>query len=298
MSDSMKTSSSTSKRGPLVIKLGGAAAEAREELDDLYEAIVHLHRTVPPGVVLVHGGGAAVDQHLKRLGLVSVRHNGIRITPADQIEEIVGVLAGRVNKRLVGRLQRHGAEAVGLCLGDGLVAQISRVTCLPIDAGRVGQVDGGNPRLITTLLNGGFLPVLASIGFDEDGQPLNVNADAAAAGLSRLLNASGLVFLTDTPGVLDQHGTTISTLCPRDIEAKIQSGDIRDGMIAKVRSAALASTTAAIPVTISSWHEPDALRNLTRGDLVGTRILPVNDPAPAIAPQSVKITHTTTVPDA
>ena len=297
MSGSMKKSLRTPKRGPLVIKLGGAAAEAREELDDLYGAIVHLHRTVPHGVVLVHGGGAAVDQHLKRLGLVSVRHDGIRITPADQIEEIVGVLAGRVNKRLVGRLQCHGAEAVGLCLGDGLVAQISRVTCLPIDAGRVGQVNGGYPRLITTLLNGGFLPVLASIGFDEEGQPLNVNADAAA-GLGRLLNASGLLFLTDTPGVLDQHGTPIATLCPSDIEAKIQSGDIRDGMIAEVRSAALASTIATIPVTISSWHEADALRNLTRGDLVGTRILPVNDPGPATAPESVKITHTTTVPNA
>ena len=140
--------------------------------------------------------------------------------------------------------------------------------------------------------------MLASIGFDEEGQPLNVNADAAAAGLSRVLNASGLVFLTDTPGVLDQHGTTIATLCPRDIEAKIESGDIRDGMIAKVRSAALASTTAAIPVTISSWHEPDALRNLTQGDLVGTRIVPVNGPAPATAQESVKITHTTTVPNA
>jgi acetylglutamate kinase len=227
-----------------------------------------------------------------------VRHDGIRITPADQIEEIVGVLAGRVNKRLVGRLQRQGAEAVGLCLGDGLVAQISRVTCLPIDPGRVGQVTGGNPRLITTLLRGGFLPVLASIGFDEEGEPLNVNADAAAAGLSRLLNASGLVFLTDTPGVLDQHGTPIATLCPRDIEAKIRSGDIRDGMIAKVRSAALASTTATIPVTISSWHEPDAMRNLTRGDLVGTRILPINDPGPATAPDAGTIAHTTTVPNA
>ena len=298
MSDSMKTRPSTSKHGPLVIKLGGAAAEASEELDDLYGAIVHLHRTVPQGVVLVHGGGAAVDQHLKRLGLVSERRDGIRITPSDQIEEIVGVLAGRVNKRLVGRLQRCGAKAVGLCLGDGLVAQISRVTSLPIDAGRVGQVTGGNPRLITTLLDGGFLPVLASIGFDEEGQPLNVNADAAAAGLGRLLNASGLLFLTDTPGVLDQRGTPIATLCPRDIEAKIQSGDIRDGMIAKVRSAALASTTAAIPVTISSWHDPDALRNLIRDALVGTRILPVDDPAPATVPDSVKITHTTTVPNA
>ena len=278
-----------SKPGPLVIKLGGAAVDSSTPLDELYAAIVRLHRTLPNGVVLVHGGGAAVDQHLDRLGLVSDRHDGIRITPADHIDEIVGVLAGRVNKGLVAQLQRCGAQAVGLCLGDGNVAQISKVTDLPIDPGRVGQVVGGNPRLITMLLSEGFLPVLASIGFDHEGQSLNVNADTAAAGIARVLNASGLLFLTDTAGVLDRHGTLIASLGPSEIDAAIESGEIQGGMIAKVRSAALASTAAAIPVTIASWNDPDSLTELTKGAAVGTRILPC---------ESIETMNTTGVPNA
>ncbi len=298
MPSAMKTGLQPSKPGPLVIKLGGAAVDASIELDDLYAALVQLHRTLSNGVVLVHGGGAAVDQHLDRLGLVSDRHDGIRITPADHIDEIVGVLAGRVNKGLVARLQRWGADAVGLCLGDGLVAQISKVTDLPIDPGRVGQVAGGNPRLITILLGEGFLPVLASIGFDHEGQTLNVNADTAAAGIARLLNATGLLFLTDTPGVLDRNGTPIESLGPSEIETAIESGDIQGGMIAKVRSAALASTAAAIPVTIASWNDPEALNNLSQGGVVGTRILPTDDDQSATTRDPVKIPNTTAVPNA
>jgi len=293
----MKIDAETSKHGPLVIKLGGAAVDSSIELDDLYAAIVQLHRTLPNGVVVVHGGGAAVDQHLDRLGLVSDRHDGIRITPADHIDEIVGVLAGRVNKGLVARLQRCGAEAVGLCLGDGHIAQISKVTDLPIDPGRVGEVTGGNARLITLLLSEGFLPVLASIGFDHEGQTLNVNADTAAAGIARVLNASSLLFLTDTPGVLDRHGAMIKSLSPIEIETAIESGEIQGGMIAKVRSAALASTSAEIPVTIASWNDPETLTELTKGAAVGTRILPTDQDEMLAAPEPVEIANTTAVPN-
>lgn len=298
MPGSVKTGSQPSKPGPMVIKLGGAAVDASTQLDDLYAAIVQLHRTLAQGVVVVHGGGAAVDQHLHRLGLVSARHDGIRITPADHIDEIVGVLAGRVNKGLVARLQRCGAEAVGLCLGDGHVAQISKVTDLPMDPGRVGEVTGGNPGLITILLHEGFLPVLASIGFDPEGQTLNVNADTAAAGIARLLNASGLLFLTDTPGVLDRNGTPIESLSPSEIEDAIDSGEIQGGMIAKVRSAALASSAAAIPVTIASWSDPDTLSKLTQGAAVGTRILPSDNDRSATTRDSIKTMNTTAVPSA
>ncbi len=297
MPGAMKIDAETSKHGPLVIKLGGAAVDSSIELDDLYAAIVQLHRTLPNGVVVVHGGGAAVDQHLDRLGLVSDRHDGIRITPADHIDEIVGVLAGRVNKGLVARLQRCGAEAVGLCLGDGHIAQISKVTDLPIDPGRVGEVTGGNARLITLLLSEGFLPVLASIGFDHEGQTLNVNADTAAAGIARLLNASSLLFLTDTPGVLDRDGALIESLSPIEIEAAIESGEIQGGMIAKVRSAALASTAADIPVTIASWNDPETLTELTKGAAVGTRILPSDEAEAVAAPEPAEIANTTAVPN-
>ncbi len=262
------------KHGPLIIKLGGGVIDAPDQLEELCKAIVHLHQTLPNGIVIVHGGGAAVDQHLDRLGLVSQRTDGIRITPTEHIQEIVGVLAGRVNKKLVGQLQCCGANAVGLCLGDGSLSKTTKIAYVDQDPGCVGEVTGGNPLLIETLLNAGFLPVLASIGLDEHGQPLNVNADTAAAGIAKVINASGLVFLTDTLGVLDKDGKTIEMLCPNEIESKIQTGEINGGMAAKVRSAAIASSTTNIPVTIASFDDSDALKALGKNTLIGTQIMP------------------------
>lgn len=277
MSDSIMTDSLVARQGPLIIKLSGGVIDAPSQLKELCNAIVQLHETLPQGIVIVHGGGGAVDQHLERLGLATQRSDGIRNTPPQHIQEIVGVLAGRVNKKLVGQLQRCGANAVGLCLGDGLLAKTTKVKYLDEDPGCVGDVTGGNPLLIETLLNAGFLPVLASIGLDENGQPLNVNADSAAAGIAKVINASGLVFLTDTQGVLDTQGNTIANLCPSVIESKIQTGEIKGGMAAKVRSAAIAVATTNIPVTIASFNDPASLGLLGKDKLVGTRILPLPD---------------------
>ncbi|MCH8825177.1 MAG: acetylglutamate kinase [Planctomycetes bacterium] len=267
MSDSMN-------QGPLIIKLSGGVIDSPDKLKELCKAIAHLHHTLPQGIVIVHGGGAAVDQQLERLGLESERTDGIRITPKEHIQEIVGVLAGRVNKKLVGQLQLCGANAVGLCLGDGSLAKTTKIAYIDKDLGCVGEVSGGNPLLIETLLNAGFLPVLASIGLDENGQFLNVNADTAAAGIANVINACGLVFLTDTQGVLDTHGNTITNLCPSEIENKIQTGEIKGGMAAKVRSAAIASATTNMPVTIASFNDSDALKTLGTNYLIGTQIMP------------------------
>ena len=261
-------------QGPLIIKLSGGVMDSPNKLKELCEAIAHLHQTLSNGIVIIHGGGAAVDQHLKRLGLESERTDGIRITPQEHIEEIVGVLAGRVNKKLVGQLQLCGANAVGLCLGDGSLAKITKIAYVDQDPGCVGEVADGNPLLVETLLNVGFLPVLASIGLDNRGRFLNVNADTAAAGIANVINASRLVFLTETQGVLDTQGKTITNLCPSEIENKIQSGEIKGGMAAKVRSAVVASATTNIPVTIASFNDSDALKTLGKNNLIGTQIMP------------------------
>lgn len=262
------------KRGPLIIKLSGGVMDSPDQLNELCKAIAHLHKTLPRGIVIVHGGGDAVDQHLDRLGLKSQRIDGIRITPTEHIQEIVGVLAGRVNKALVGQLQSCGASAVGLCLGDGLLAKTTKVKFVEHDPGCVGEVTGGNPLIITTLINAGFLPVIASIGLDVIGQPLNVNADTAAAGIANVINASGLIFLTDTLGVLDEHGKTIEKLCPNEIENKIQTTEIKGGMAAKVRSAVHAFEMTNIPVIIASYKDSNALMTLAKNNLIGTQIVP------------------------
>lgn len=272
---------------PAVIKLGGAAADDPQGAGGLWRAIAEAHARRPGGVVLVHGGGAAVDRHLARLGVVSQRRSGIRLTPPEQIDDVVAVLAGCVNKRLVGLLQLHGARAVGLSLGDGPTARTEPWSGDGFDAGRVGRVAGGDPRLLRLLLGAGYLPVLSSIGLDARGEPLNVNADDAAAGVARLLGADTLVFLTDVPGVLGGDGAPMAEIAAPEIEVLVAAGRIGGGMVAKVRSAAEAVSLAQCPVTIASWKDPAALRALLDGAAAGgaargTRI--VTGPAAAAAP--------------
>ncbi len=269
--------------GPLVVKLGGAALDEPEAQAGLFAAIVSIHEAHPAGLVVVHGGGAAVDRHLARIGATSHRRDGIRITPPELIDEVVAVLAGAVNKRLVGALQRQGARAVGLCLGDGRAVRTVRTTGYAFDAGRVGEVAGGDPELPGLLLSGGYIPVLCSIGLDDDGAPLNVNADDAAAGVARVLGACGLLFLTDVPGVLDERGELVDSMGVSDVEPWIAAGRITGGMIAKVRSAACAAAASAVPVTIASWKDAARLPGLARGEHAGTRIVPECAAAPEAA---------------
>jgi len=276
---SLKASESqpTERTGPLLIKLGGAAIDQADQHPELFRALCEVHRAMSEdgeGVVVIHGGGKAVDRRLERLGLVSERRDGIRITPPEHIDEVVAGLAGSVNKQVVGEIQRCGVPAVGLCLGDGFTAKSFKATGYKFDPGRVGEIRGGNPRLIHLLLSAGFMPVLCSIGLDEHGEPLNINADEAAAGLACLLECRGLVLLTDVAGVLDADGKLIGDMTPDEVERRIASGEIRGGMIPKVRGAVQAAQASRAPVIITSWNDPAAILRLGDGESVGTRILP------------------------
>ncbi|MFO0861940.1 MAG: acetylglutamate kinase [Phycisphaerales bacterium] len=265
--------------GPLIIKIGGTTLENQSKELDLWRSIVALSRSHRGGVILVHGGGKAVDRLLDRLGVTPTRVQGLRVTPEDQIPEIVGVLAGSVNKSLVGCLQRAGGRGVGLCLGDGAMLRCRKVAPLatesgPADLGRVGEVvvDGAGGELARSLLAAGFLPVLCSIGLDEEGSPLNLNADDAAAGLARVLRASALVLLTDVEGIKDKSGKLIPHATPAEIERLIASGDIYGGMIPKTRAAARVAQDIGAPVVILSGDRPEHLLRWTRGEAAGTRI--------------------------
>lgn len=238
------------------------------------QSIATLHQAWPSGVIVIHGGGAAVDRHLAQLGMVSEKREGIRITPTQHIEEIVAVLAGKVNKRLTGQIQRTGVPAVGLCLGDGFLVRTVKAAHYLFDPGHVGRAVGGDPLLLQTLLPAGFLPVLCSIGLDASGKPLNINADEAAADVVQLLGASNLVLLTDVPGVFDADGEIVDELATDEIEQRIACGEIAGGMIPKVRSARAAAELSSIPVTVSSWREPDRLLALKDGETCGTQIVP------------------------
>jgi acetylglutamate kinase len=255
-----------------VIKLGGRALEAPEISAPLVLALAERQRERPGGSVIVHGGGSSVDRLLRGLGHSIERREGIRITPPEQIDLVAGVLAGTVNKRLVAALCAAGAPAVGLCLGDGGIAACVPLRGVGFDPGAVGEVEGGDPRLLRALLDDEFLPVLSSIGFDAAGGLLNLNADTAAAGLAALLGADELLLLSDVPGVLGPDETLCERLDRDEIERGIAEGWIGGGMIAKVRSALSAAEGAGVPVRIGACGD----LALIAGASGGTRIEPTS----------------------
>jgi acetylglutamate kinase len=258
--------------GPLIIKIGGRTLEEQSAEPRLWQAIARVAREraasgrggASGGVVLVHGGGKAVDRLMARLNLTPQRRDGIRITPDSEIDDVAGVLAGSMNKRLVACLQRAGARAVGLCLSDGGTARCVKATRYAFDPGRVGEVTGGDPRLVRTLLDAGFVPVLSSIGIEDSASGatsplLNINADDAAAALVPVLSASGLVLLTDVPGLKGADGAVIPRLSASDVESLIASGVVTGGMIPKARASAALARTHRVPVVILSGDDPSHL---------------------------------------
>lgn len=283
--------------GVLVIKVGGATLEDPVASPKLLDAIAGLSRR--QSVVLVHGGGRAVDRQLAKLGMETRRHEGLRITPPDQIEQIAGVLAGSENKRVVGELLSRGVRAVGMCLGDGGAVPTRKmgpvgnaVDLGAVDLGNVGEVatspdTGAADNLLRVLCGAGFVPVVCSIGIEAlprdagagGTRLLNVNADDAAAGAARAIKASGgavdaLVLLTDVPGVLDANKQRIESLDAAGIERLVREGVVSGGMLVKVRAAHATATALGTPVVIAGGTDQASLDGLSNASPVGTRILP------------------------
>jgi len=270
-----------SSPGPLLVKIGGAALDDADAHAHLWRALAALHRSEPGGLVLVHGGGAAVDRRLARLGLTSRRAGGVRVTTPQILDEVVATLAGLVSTAIVGQLLRCGAPAVGMSLAAGGFTRARRALPGGLDAGRVGEITSGDPTVARALLERGLLPVFNSVAADDDGLPLNINADKAACAAAELLHARALVLLTDVPGVLDASGRLLHRLTSDDIEARIVRGQIEGGMIPKARSAARAAQRAGAPCVIASWTNPDNLAEIACGRGAGTWIVREQDaPAP------------------
>ena len=278
MKPSMRTHTEQKPIGnkPIVVKLGGALLDEPAQnaafFQTLADFIQHDHH-----VVLVHGGGKSVDRHLQLLGHTSHKRDGIRITPPEHMLEIAGVLAGQLNARLVGLLRSRGVNAVGLTLADGATTTARKSEKFSFDAGRVGEITGGDANLIQTLLRNGCTPIFSSIAMDDAGELLNVNADEAAAAIARIVSARLLVLLTDVAGVKDGAGNIIASLNCAGVERLTNSGAITGGMIAKVRSALEASEQSGVATLVASWTDAniaDALRNSGSKTAARTLFLP------------------------
>lgn len=267
------------QRSLFVVKLGGALLDDSAALSATIDSICALHTARPGSVIVVHGGGSSVDRHLARLGMPTEKRDGIRLTPPDQMIEISAVLSGRVNATIVAELLARGSSAVGLSLADGFLTSSITTTRYPFNPGRVGEVVSGDAKLVHTLLNAGFLPIISSVAVDAGGDLLNVNADDAAAAIARIVGATRLIFLTDVSGVLDQDGALISKITAPEVATLIEQGVIYGGMIPKINNALATATETGVCVVIAGWRDKNILARLADGESVGSTILPPSIPS-------------------
>ncbi|QUJ67245.1 acetylglutamate kinase [Photobacterium sp. GJ3] len=257
------------EQSPLVIKLGGAVLSCSDTLEKVFGAISAYQAKANRPLLLVHGGGYLVDDLMKQLNLPTVKKQGLRVTPVDQIGVIAGALAGTANKMLQGQALKSGVNVVGLSLADGGLCQ---VTELDPELGAVGKAAPGNSALVASIMAAGYLPIISSIGLTADGALMNVNADQAAVAVAAALDAE-LVLLSDVSGVLDGKGHLIDSLSEAKADSLIEQAVITDGMIVKVKAAFDAAKGLGRPVEIAGWRYPDKLQALFEGEQIGTRFV-------------------------
>ncbi|MFH7242653.1 MAG: acetylglutamate kinase [Spirulina sp.] len=218
----------------VVVKYGGAAMKDSSLKADVIRDIVFM-ACVGLRPVVVHGGGPEINTWLGKLNIEPQFKDGLRVTDAPTMDVVEMVLVGRVNKELVGLINQAGGKAVGLCGVDG-----NLITARPQGAegvGFVGEVSGVDSRVIKTLVEAGYIPIVSSVARDEHGQAYNINADTVAGEIAAALGAEKLILLTDTKGILEDY-TDPGTLLPKlDIQKArqlIDVGIVSGGMIPKV----------------------------------------------------------------
>ena len=218
-----------------VVKYGGAAM-VDDELNEAFAQDVTLLKKIGIKVAIVHGGGKEITDIASKLGLESRFVNGQRYTDAPMMEVVQMVLAGKTNKDIDGRINRHDGEAVGLCGIDAHVLKVKRSAEGGVDLGLVGEVTGVNTVYLNLLLDNGIMPVIAPIGVNDACEPHNINADVAASAIAAKLRAEKLVFLSDVEGVMADDLLVPSMDRPL-AERLMADGVISNGMIPKIRSA-------------------------------------------------------------
>ena len=217
----------------VVAKYGGNAMTDPQLKKSVMQDILLL-QLVGVKVILVHGGGPEISAMLKKLSIESHFEDGLRVTDDDTMEVVQMVLAGKVNKSLAADLSALGGRAVGLCGIDGCLIKVHQKN---EKLGHVGEIDEINTKILDDLLDGGFIPVISSIGIDDDGNPYNINADTAAAKIAAALHAESMVVMSNINGVLrdkDDENSLISQMSLADAEELKKSGIIAGGMIPKV----------------------------------------------------------------
>ena len=215
-----------------------------DKLKEGFARDVVLLKLVGMNPVVVHGGGPQIDDLLKRIGKKGEFIQGMRVTDAETMDVVEMVLGGQVNKDIVNLINQHGGRAVGLTGKDGAFIRAKKMMVRGpgdgdemIDIGQVGEVEAIDPEIVRTLLNGGFIPVIAPVGFGKRGESYNINADLVAGKVAEILKAEKLIVLSNIPGVLDKSGNLLTGLTARKVDELFADGTISGGMLPKISSA-------------------------------------------------------------
>ena len=252
----------------IVIKYGGHAMGQEQTARDFARDVVLLEQAAINPVV-VHGGGPQIEAMLKKLGIKSEFAAGLRITDAKTVEIVEMVLAGSINKQIVGYINAAGGKAIGLCGKDGNMVQarkVSRTVVDPdssieriIDLGFVGEPEKVDLTVLNAVLGKEMIPVLAPVATSAEGGTYNVNADTFAGAIAGALKAKRLLLLTDVPGVLDSSKALIEDLSVADARRLIADGTISGGMIPKVETCIYALEQGVEGVVIMDGKVPHAV---------------------------------------
>lgn len=250
----------------MVVKYGGNAM-TDPELESSFARDIVLLKTVGIHPVVVHGGGPQVDSLMSELGRTSDRIDGMRVTDKATMNVVEMVLGGSVNKSIVNLINKHGGRAIGL---TGKDANLIRAKKLPmqktdeygnttqIDLGYVGDVVHIDRNVIDLMISSNFIPVIAPLGVDENGETYNINADVVAGKVAEFMLAEKLILLTNIKGVLNKDGNIATGLTPAKVDEMIADGTISGGMIPKISYALEAVKNGVKSAVIVDGRVPHA----------------------------------------
>ncbi|MCA1958542.1 MAG: acetylglutamate kinase [Nitrospira sp.] len=236
-------------RGKTVVVKYGGHAMTEPSLKERFAQDVVLLKYVGINPVIVHGGGPQIDKMLARLGIQAKFRHGVRITDQATMEVVEMVLAGQINMEITDLINRHGGSAVGLSGKDGGLIRSKPLTAKAWaeslerdwdgedgDFGLVGDIEKVDPGLLRNLQEDHYIPVIAPIGSDREGNTYNINADLVAGAVAGALKAEKLVMMTDIKGIRDAKGHHLSTVSRKDVQRMVKKGVITEGMLPKVHA--------------------------------------------------------------
>jgi acetylglutamate kinase len=252
----------------VVVKFGGHAM-GDAELFKTFAADMVLLKQVGSNPLVVHGGGPQIGEMLQRMAIKSEFIDGLRVTDRATVEIVEMVLAGSINKSIAAAINEAGGRAVGISGKDANLIKVTKLTRTKtdpdsniekiVDLGFVGDPSEVDVSLLKTLTAGGFIPVIAPVGFGDDGETYNINADTAAGAIAGASDARRMLMLTDVEGVLDANGVLIPELSVDEARARMGDGTITGGMIPKVETCIDAVERGAEAAVILDGRVPHAV---------------------------------------